>query len=85
VCVCISESGRNKTQLAGKKDSPRGEKTLAKLASKFKKLLANSKFHLHLVSWWVVICTPGSEYKFRYLHPIAHVQIPEVMICIIIA
>jgi hypothetical protein len=41
VCVCILESGRNKTQLAGKKDSLRGgKKTLAKLASKFKKLLA---------------------------------------------
>jgi hypothetical protein len=39
VCVCISESGINKTQLAGKKDSLRGgKKTLAKLAIKFKKI-----------------------------------------------
>jgi hypothetical protein len=59
MCVCISESGRNKTQLAGKKDSLRGGKnTLAKLASKFEKLLANSKFHSHLASWRVVISTP---------------------------
>jgi hypothetical protein len=34
VCVCISESGRNKTKLAGEKDSLRGGKrTLAMLAS----------------------------------------------------
>jgi hypothetical protein len=60
MCVCISESGRNKTQLAGKRDSLRGEKkALAKLASKFKILLANSKFHSHLASWQVVISTPG--------------------------
>jgi hypothetical protein len=43
----------------GKKDSLRGwKKALAKLASKLKKLLANSKFHLHLASWRVVISTP---------------------------
>jgi hypothetical protein len=60
VCVCISESGRNKTQLVGKKDSLRGgKKALAKLASELKKLLANSKFHLHLASWRVFISTPG--------------------------
>jgi hypothetical protein len=39
VCVCTSESGRNKTQLAGKKDSLRGgKKTLAKLVSNSKKI-----------------------------------------------
>jgi hypothetical protein len=59
VCVCISESGRNKTQLAGKKLTERKETNLAKLASKFKKLLANYKFHLHLASWRVVISTPA--------------------------
>jgi hypothetical protein len=32
------------------KDSLRRKKTLAKLASKFKKLLANPKFHSHLAS-----------------------------------
>jgi hypothetical protein len=54
------ELGRDKTQLAGEKDSLRGGKiTLAKLASKFKKLLANPKFHSHLASWRVVISTPG--------------------------
>jgi hypothetical protein len=58
VCVCISESGRNKTRLAGKKTHWEEEKTLAKLASKFKKLLPNSKFHSHLASWQVVISTP---------------------------
>jgi hypothetical protein len=64
VCVCLSESGRNKTQLAGKNDSLRGEKrTLAKLASKFNKLLANSKFHLHLASWRVVISTPDTKFS----------------------
>jgi hypothetical protein len=62
VCVCISESGRNKIQLAGKKDSLRREKTLAKLASKFKKILANSKFPSHLASWRVVISTPECPY-----------------------
>jgi hypothetical protein len=35
------------------------KKALAKLASKLKKLLANSKFHSHLASWRVVISTPG--------------------------
>jgi hypothetical protein len=61
VCVSISESARNKTQSAGKKDSLRGgKKTLAKLASTFKKLLANPKFHSHLASWRVVISTPAS-------------------------
>jgi hypothetical protein len=64
MCVCSLESGSNKTQLAGKKDSLRGEKALAKLASKFKKLLANSKFHSHLASWRVVISTPGSRQIF---------------------
>jgi hypothetical protein len=60
VCVCISESKRNKTQLPGQKDSLRGvKKTLAKLASKFIKLFADSKFHSHLASWRVVISTPG--------------------------
>jgi hypothetical protein len=34
------------------------KKALAKLASKLKKLLANSKFHSHLASWRVVISTP---------------------------
>jgi hypothetical protein len=39
VCVCISDLGRNKTQLAGKKDSLRGgKKPLAKLASSVKKI-----------------------------------------------
>jgi hypothetical protein len=33
------------------------KKTLAKLASKFKKLLANAEFHSHLASWRVVIST----------------------------
>jgi hypothetical protein len=65
ICVCISESGRNKTQLAGKKDSLRGgKKTLSKLASKLKKLLAISKFHLHLASWRVVISTPVIFYLY---------------------
>jgi hypothetical protein len=61
VCVCILESGRNKAQLAGKTKrlTERRKKTLAKLASKFKKLLANSKSHSHLASWRVVISTPG--------------------------
>jgi hypothetical protein len=46
----------------GKKDSLRGgKKALAKLASKLKKLLGNSKFHSHLVSWRVVISTPVKE------------------------
>jgi hypothetical protein len=57
--VCILESRRNKTQLAGKKrlTERSKNKTLAKLASKFIKLLANSKFHSHLASWRVVIST----------------------------
>jgi hypothetical protein len=44
----------------GKRDALRGvkKKTLAKLVSKFIKLLANSKFHSHLASWRVVISTP---------------------------
>jgi hypothetical protein len=36
------------------------EKTLTKLASKLKKLLANSKFHSHFASWQVVISTPAT-------------------------
>jgi hypothetical protein len=64
VCVCISESGRNKTQLAGgKKTHWEEEKTLASLASKWKKLLANFKFHSHLASWRVVISTPEFTVK----------------------
>jgi hypothetical protein len=43
----------------GKKTHREEEKTLAKLASKFKTLLANSKFHSHLASWRVVISTPA--------------------------
>jgi hypothetical protein len=43
-----------------KRLTERRKKTLAKLASEFKKLLANSKFHSHLVSWRVVISTPGN-------------------------
>jgi hypothetical protein len=47
-------------QLTGKKDSLRGgKKPLAKLASKLKELLANSKFHSHLASWRVVNPTPA--------------------------
>jgi hypothetical protein len=57
VGVCITESGRIKTQLAGKKDSLRGKNPLAKLAIKLKELLASSKFHSHLASWRVVIST----------------------------
>jgi hypothetical protein len=46
--------------LAGKKRFiERRKNALAKLASKFKKLLANSKFHSHLASWRVVISTPA--------------------------
>jgi hypothetical protein len=39
----------------------RKKKALAKLASKFKKLLANSKFHSHLASWRVVVSTSGND------------------------
>jgi hypothetical protein len=77
VCVCISESGRNKTQLAGKKDSLSRKKTLAKLASKFKKLLANSKFHSHLASCYFHPCVlpplavnSKSERKVNSLPPL---------------
>jgi hypothetical protein len=65
VCVCISKSGRNKTQLAGKKDSLRRRKK--HLPSKFEKLLANSKFNLHLASWRVLISTPGLLELLIYL------------------
>jgi hypothetical protein len=51
-----------------KKDSLRGwKKALAKLASKLKKLLANSKFHSHLASWRVVISTPVKKIKTQRL------------------
>jgi hypothetical protein len=56
VFVHISESGRNSGE---KRLTQRRKKTLAKLASKFEKLLANSKFHSHLASWRVVISTPA--------------------------
>jgi hypothetical protein len=60
VCVCISESGRNKTQLAGKEDSLRGgNKHSPSWRVSLKKLVANFKFYSHLASWRVVISTPG--------------------------
>jgi hypothetical protein len=37
------------------------KKALAKMASKLKKILANSKFHSHLASWQVVISTPAGN------------------------
>jgi hypothetical protein len=40
----------------------RGVKTLAKLASGFVFLLANSKFYSHLASWRVVIHTPETTH-----------------------
>jgi hypothetical protein len=44
-----------------KRLTERRKTALAKLASKFKKLLANFKFHSHLASWRVVISTPDLE------------------------
>jgi hypothetical protein len=38
------------------------KKTLAKLASKFRKLFANSKFHPHSASGRVVIRTPENDH-----------------------
>jgi hypothetical protein len=46
----------------------RKKKTLAKLVSKFKKLLANSNFYSHLASWQVVISTPASIYNHYDYH-----------------
>jgi hypothetical protein len=46
-----------------KRLTERRKKALAKLASKLKKLLANSKFHSHLASWRVVISTPAQPTK----------------------
>jgi hypothetical protein len=57
VCLYFGIRG-NKIQLAGKKYREDEKKTLAKLPSKLKKLLANCKFHSHLASWRVVISTP---------------------------
>jgi hypothetical protein len=48
-----------------KRLTERRKKALAKLASKLKKLLANSKFHSHLASWRVVISTPDDDYKLK--------------------
>jgi hypothetical protein len=55
MCVCISENSIS----GGKRLTEKRKKTLAKLACKLKKLLANSKIHSHLASWRVVISTPA--------------------------
>jgi hypothetical protein len=52
ITPCQAISGEKKTHWEEKK-------TLAKLASKLKKLLANSKIYSHLASWRVVISTPA--------------------------
>jgi hypothetical protein len=43
----------------------RGEKTLARLASGFVFLLANSEFYSHLANWRVVIRTPDDYYSVK--------------------
>jgi hypothetical protein len=53
------------------------KKTLAKLASKLKKLLANSKFRSHLASWRVVISTP--EVAVPSALPSVHLRTSDVL------
>jgi hypothetical protein len=48
-----------------KRLAERRKKAFAKLASKLKKLLANFKFHSHLASWRVVICTPAYDLELN--------------------
>jgi hypothetical protein len=61
VCVCISELGRNKTELAGKKSSLRGGKNTLQAGEQVKKI--TRQFQIPLACWRVIIHTPVCAIK----------------------
>jgi hypothetical protein len=62
----------------GRKDSVKGEQTLATMASGFLFLLAKPEFHSHLASWRVHVHTPVRFSCCNYMQQPLHSTSPSI-------